>query len=148
MCNVRGILIPRKDQQTRTLYTAHNQQIELAITYPFHPLRNQKVTGYWKHLLQKEEHYRVLTTDNVETLIPVWMFDSGCFDASLVDQPVIELSSLINLQQVVDSAMSSLSIDKNTQRTSDERTTKSANAVCPTGKSRKTTPRGGNRRRA
>jgi hypothetical protein len=76
--------------------------------YPFHPLAEQTVTAYWTQSLQGVAHYRVLTSEMVETLIPTWMCHPETFDPVIVSDPVIELTALKQLQVLVQMALSSL----------------------------------------
>jgi hypothetical protein len=78
------------------------------IHYPFHPLAGHTVTAYWSQSLQGVEHYRVLTPEMTETLVPTWMCHPAAFDAHIVSEPVITLKALHQLHILVHTALSSL----------------------------------------
>ena len=75
---------------------------------------------YWTESLQGVEHYRVLTPEKLEALVPTWMFRPETFDAVIVSDPVIELAALTQLQVLVQMALSSLHSDPQPRENSDE----------------------------
>jgi hypothetical protein len=87
--------------------------------YPFHPLAGQTVTTYWTQSLQGVAHYRVLTSDSVDTLVPTWMCHPETFDPVIVSDPVIDLAALKQLQVLLQMALSSLHSDPQTRENPD-----------------------------